>query len=143
MLRYSYENLKQADGPLAEGTWTGSLDSNELELKVREKKAEPKEGIIKGLKLTLSADKTETVMKPDGSDAMPVKLKLTFTNGSDKPIKLNAYALQFRMGFRCIGPSPDSVHTSLEYVQRQALAPPSAKDFHLLQPGKSWSPNWT
>jgi len=48
-----------------------------------------KSGVTKGLKLTLSADKTETSMKPDGSNAVPVKLKLTFTNVSKKPIKAN------------------------------------------------------
>ena len=48
---------------------------------------------VNGLKLTLSADKTETVMKADGSNAEPVKLKMTFTNVSDKPIKLDAYDL--------------------------------------------------
>jgi hypothetical protein len=40
----------------------------------------------KGLKLTLSADKTETRMQLDGKNASPVNLKLTFTNDTDKPI---------------------------------------------------------
>jgi RNA polymerase sigma factor (sigma-70 family) len=102
-----------------------------------------KSGVTKGLKLTLSADKTETSMKPDGSNAVPVKLKLTFTNVSKKPIKLNAYDLRLRLGFRCTGPSPDSVKTIIEEVKRPALPPPSPKDFPSLQPGKSWSPTWT
>lgn len=51
----------------------------------------------------MSADKTETQMKPDGNDAVPVKLRLTFTNGSDKAIKLNAYDLRWRLRFRCTG----------------------------------------
>jgi len=81
-------------------------------------------------------------MTPDGKDAVPVKLKLTFTNVSDKSIKLNAYLLEWRMGFRCTGPSPDSVHTGIVEVEI-LLAPPAAKDFPVLQPGKSWSPSWT
>src|SRR5438445_2198107 len=101
-----YENLLGGDEP--EEKRTRWLQSNELELKVL-KKPDEKKGSTKGLKLTLSADKTETHMKPDGSDAVPVKLKLTFTNVSDKPIKLNAHVLEWRMGFRCTGPSPDSV----------------------------------
>ena len=118
-----YENLIGGDEPQAKRTiW---LESNELELKVREKedgKAQPEGGAVEGLKLTLSADKTETVMKPDGGDADPVKLKLTFTNVGDKPIKLNAYDLRWRMGFRCTGPSPDGIHTIIELVDRKALA---------------------
>ena len=106
-------------------------------------KAEPKDKITKELKLTLSADKTETVMTPDGKNAVPVKLKLTFTNVSDKPIKLNAYDLRWRLGFRCTGPSPDSVHTDIELVSRMELKSPAAKDYPLLEPGKSWSPEWT
>jgi RNA polymerase sigma factor (sigma-70 family) len=109
----------------------------------REQAAAPDKGAGKGLKLTLSADKTETVMKADGSDALPVKLKLTFTNISDKPIKLNAYALPFRMEFRCTGPSPDTLQKLTVYVERAGLAPPVEKDAPLLQPGKSWSPSWT
>jgi hypothetical protein len=128
----------------AEGTkW---LESNELELKVRGKedgKAQPEDGAVKGLRLTLSADPTETVMKPDGSDAVPVKLKLTFTNVSEKAITLNAYDLRWRMGFRCTGPGPDSVHTIIELVDRKALGPPTERDFPVLLPGKSWSPEWT
>jgi RNA polymerase sigma factor (sigma-70 family) len=120
------------------------LESNELELKVREKAPAGKGDAAKGLKLTLSADKTETVMKPDGSDAEPVKLKLTLTNVSDKAIKLNAYDLRWRLGFRCTGPSPDSIHTIIELVDRKALREkPSSKNYPVLQPGQSWSPEWT
>jgi RNA polymerase sigma factor (sigma-70 family) len=107
----------------------------------REKPAAPDKGTVKGLKLTLSADKTETVMKADGSNAVPVNLKLTFTNVSDKPIKIDAYALQFRLGFRCNGPSPDSVQKSVGEIDLVAPAP-TAKDSPVLQPGKSWSAAW-
>ncbi len=72
----------------------------------------PKTEAAKGLKLTLSADKTETWMDskaPYGVGAVPVKLKLTFTNTGDKPIKLDAYALPYRIKFQCDGPSPDSI----------------------------------
>jgi hypothetical protein len=98
-----------------------------------------------GLKLRLRADKTETVMKPDGSDAVPVKLKLSFTNVSDKPIKLNAYVLRWRMGFRCVGPSPESVQTMVVFDKLPAnhMPAPVAGDYPVLKPGKSWSPGWT
>jgi len=97
----------------------------------------------KGLKLTLSADKTETRMKPGkGYGAVPVKLKLTFTNTSDKPIKINAYALPYRIKFCCDGPSPDSVKKLLVYVD-MLIPPPTEKDYPVVQPGKSWSPSWT
>jgi RNA polymerase sigma factor (sigma-70 family) len=103
----------------------------------------PKPEPAKGLKLTLSADKTETRMDP-GADygARPVKLKLTFTNTGDKPIKLDAHNLPFRIQFHCHGPSPDSVKRELEYVD-VALKSPTEEDHPVLQPGKSWSPTRT
>lgn len=97
----------------------------------------------RGLKLTLSADKTETVLKPGTFyGAVPVKLKLTFTNTGDKPVKLDAYALPYRIKFQCDGPGPDSVKKLLVYVD-MAFNPPTEKDYPVLQPGKSWSPGWT
>ena len=97
-----------------------------------------------GLKLTLSADKSETLLHPESDyGADPVKLRLTLTNVSDKAIKLNAFALPFRIKLRCVGPSPDSIRELIEYVDRRALKPPTEEDHPLLQPGKSWSPNWT
>ncbi len=138
-----------------ENVWTGTVTAKEVAFTVekpepkssasgsRDGPPDEKNAAINELKLSLSADKTETQMKPDGSDAVPVQLKLTFTNVSDKPIKLNAYDLRWRMGFRCTGPSPDSVHTDIELVHRQKLPPPVAKDYPLLEPGKSWSPEWT
>jgi RNA polymerase sigma factor (sigma-70 family) len=98
--------------------------------------------LAKGLKLTLSADKTETVLKPGtfyGAD--PVQLKLSIINTSDKPIKLDAYALEFRIKFQCDGPSPDSVKKQVLYLD-MVLGPPTEKDYPVLQPGKSWSPIW-
>jgi hypothetical protein len=95
----------------------------------------------KGLKLTLSADKTETRMQPDGKNAVPVNLKLTFTNDTDKPIKLNAYALPYRIQFECAGPRPENAKK--HWFMDVALKPPTEDDYPVLQPGKSWSPTWT
>jgi uncharacterized protein (TIGR03067 family) len=133
--------------PHAEGSVAGTkwVESDELEIEVRDKAPAGKVEPAKGLKLTLSADKTETRMRPDGKNAVPVKLKLTFTNDTDKPIKLDAYVLQWRMGFRCVGPTAESVKASAEYIKRPAnfLPPRVAEDSPVLQPGKSWSPDWT
>ena len=138
-----YENLLAGDEEEAKlNRW---LDSNELELKVREKdevKPQPEGKPAKGLKLTLSADKTETRMKPDGSNAEPVKLKLTFANTSDKPIKLNAYALPYRVELRCIGPTSDSVGKRTAHIDL-VLKAPTEEDSPVIQPGKSWSSKWT
>lgn len=51
---------------------------------------------VNGLQLTLSTDKTETVMKADGSNAEPVQLKLTFTNVSDNESKSTSLEAAFR-----------------------------------------------
>jgi RNA polymerase sigma factor (sigma-70 family) len=48
---------------------------------------------VKGLRLSLTADKNETTMLPDGSNALPVKFTVTFTNVGDKPLKLDAWDL--------------------------------------------------
>lgn len=118
------------------------LESNELELKVLEKAPAGKVEPAKGLKLTLATDKAETWMDSKAAyGAVPVKLKLTFTNTGDKPIKLDAYALPYRIKFHYHGPSPDSVKKQLVYVD-QVLKPPTAKDYPVLQPGTSWSPSW-
>ena len=67
---------------------------------------------------------------------------MTFTNTGDKPIKLDAYALPYRIKFQCDGPGPDSVKKQLVYVD-VALKAPTEEDYPVLQPGKSWSPSWT
>ncbi|OAI53669.1 hypothetical protein AYO44_15770 [Planctomycetaceae bacterium SCGC AG-212-F19] len=72
---------------------------------------------VNGMKVTLTADKTETFMQPIGTNAKPVQLKLTFTNVSDKAITLsrgtnfnNAYQ-PFPLGctFDVTGPDAESV----------------------------------
>src|SRR5262249_27177816 len=67
---------------------------------------------VNGLKLSLTADKTGTVMKADGSNAEPVKLRLTFTNVSNKPIKLDTYLWTMphqRFEYSVVGPDDQSV----------------------------------
>jgi RNA polymerase sigma factor (sigma-70 family) len=128
-----------------ENVWTGTVTANEVEFTV----SDGKDGSAKGFRLTLSADKTESMTK-DGK-VVPVKLKLTFTNVTDKPLRLdltdtsaglNTHDVRFRVKFRCTGPSPDSVGTVVEEISRPPLKAPAEKDFPVLQPGKSWSPDW-
>jgi beta-lactamase regulating signal transducer with metallopeptidase domain/Leucine-rich repeat (LRR) protein len=96
---------------------------------------------VNGLRLTLTADKTETVMKADGSNAERVKLRLTFTNVSDKPIKLHTYRFPFsHLTFDATGPEPGSLRAvknpipiSIPYLK------PVAGHFPVIQPGKSSS----
>jgi RNA polymerase sigma factor (sigma-70 family) len=108
-----------------------------------DKAKEPAGGnVVNGLRLTLSADRSETFMKADGSDAEPVKLKLTFTNVSDKPIKLNAHAMLYRLLFDAKEPEPGSLKILFGELDIE-FQPPVAKDFPVLAPGKSWSPIWT
>jgi RNA polymerase sigma factor (sigma-70 family) len=95
------------------------------------------------LTLTLTADKAETRMDPAAEyGASPVKLKLTFTNAGDKPVKLDAYLLPTRIEFHCQGPGPDSVKKVLELIDAGAAKPATEKDYPVIPPGKSWSPSW-
>lgn len=96
---------------------------------------------VNGLRLTLAADKNETTMLPDGSDAAPIKLKLTFTNVSTERIKLNAYLPSCHLKFDATGPDPESIHTSTGELDI-AFKPAVAKDYPVIQPGQSWSPDW-
>lgn len=101
---------------------------------------------VNGLKLTLSADRAETVMKADGSNAEPVKLSLTFTNVSDKPIKLNPLSLWrvpsnredakdfFR--FTITGPDKDSVRAEDRNIRATMTAVTEA-DLAEIKPGAS------
>ncbi|MBY0522248.1 MAG: hypothetical protein K2R98_02555 [Gemmataceae bacterium] len=138
--KFTYANAKEMDDPLAKGSWTGELASNELVIKVKadEKKAAggPE---VKGLKLTLSADKTETFMQNDGKNAQPINLKLTFTNVSDKPIKLNAHDFIWnRLKGDVQAPDAQSVQVGRVAADRIAVAP-KAEDFPEIKPGQSWS----
>jgi hypothetical protein len=120
--------------------WTGALTSNEIVLRV--KKAEEKKPLagqaVNGLQLSLSADKTEVTMKADGSDPEPARLKLTFTNVSDQPIKLNTY--DFRLSqLRGELRSPDNKIVRIRRgVDRGSMPKPIASDFPVIQPGKTW-----
>jgi RNA polymerase sigma factor (sigma-70 family) len=105
--------------------------------------AAPKPPALKpvgGLKLTLSADKAQTVMNAEGSNAEPVKLQFTFTNVGDKPLKLDMSPLPYLVGteLEVTGPDPKSVR----FVRKEAefqLRAARAEDFHLLKPGEKWT----
>lgn len=98
---------------------------------------------VNGLRLTLTADNTETTMLPDGSNARPIKLKLTFTNVGKKPIKLHTFLMAyFNLTLDAAGPNPGSIHKrtqELDIPFRQ----PMAGDFHVIAPGKSLESHWT
>ena len=83
---------------------------------------------VNGIELTVSADKPYLLMTPRNLkqatkdeprwDVRPVKLTFTFTNVSDKPIKLDTYDLAWsRMRLEVQGPDAESVRT----VKREAL----------------------
>jgi len=120
----------------AAGQWTGDVTTKPVEIEIREAPSLA----VDGLELMLTADKAETVLKADGSTAEPVKLKLTFTNVSGKPLKLNTYGVEtwgyFGNFLRVIGPDGKEVTRS---PQRPAPpAGPRAEQFPTLQPGTSW-----
>jgi RNA polymerase sigma factor (sigma-70 family) len=123
----------------AQGSWTGKLDSNEVELKVKRAGNAAAGNEVNGLKLSLSADKTETVMKADGSNAEPVKLSLTFTNVSDKPLKLDAYDFVWRhLQMKLTGPDAQSIEVTRKLVDWKKVAP-TAAHFPTLQPQQQWT----
>jgi RNA polymerase sigma factor (sigma-70 family) len=95
---------------------------------------------VKGLKLTLAVNQTETVLNADRSNAAPVALILTFTNVGDKPIKLDTYDLPYRnFKLTITGPDTKSVRI-VDLDQERKTRAPSAEDFHLIKPSGSWFP---
>ncbi|OAI46462.1 hypothetical protein AYO44_11290 [Planctomycetaceae bacterium SCGC AG-212-F19] len=126
-LQYIYEEKQ--------GGWEGRLPSNEAAFEIV---AVGKE--VNGLKLTLSADSTETVMKADGSDAEPVTLKLTFTNVSDKPIKLDAFLLGwYKFAYDVTGPTADSLELQKYSGPIPKFKPADATSYPLLKPQESYT----
>jgi len=134
-------------------SWVGTVTSNEILLK-----GIPAEGgtgaktgtavtpaasgggglAVDGLVLTLAADKTELAMRADGT-VEPTKLTVTFTNVSDKPLKLNTF--RWALGLMTLdvkGPDADSVRAGRVMFMVVAL-PPKPEDFPILEPGKSWT----
>ena len=105
------------------------------------KKKEPAGPVVNGLQLSLSADKTETIISKDGKTEKPIALKLTFTNVSDKPIKFNAYDFNWSRTKGAVKALPaDAVTVQLAAADR-ILPPPKADDFLEIKPGQTWSPN--
>jgi hypothetical protein len=107
------------------------------------KKKEPAGPVVNGLKLSLSADKTETIISKDGKIEKPVAIKLTFTNVSDKPIKFNAYDFNWsRIKGEAKAMPADSV--KIQRIAADRILPkPKAGDFFEIKPGQSWSPGGT
>ena len=160
---YTATEAHQKVSERAKGAWIGSVTSNEVVLRVTppdmqlpeavkhpvflgpvaaepvaEKPAGKPDEAGETLKLTLAAEKTELKMGADGK-VEPTKLTLTFTNVSDKPIKLNTYRwglLMMKLDVK--GPDADSVREGR--VRFTLIAnPPKPEDFPVLDPGKSWT----
>jgi hypothetical protein len=94
---------------------------------------------VDGLRLALSAEKTETVSGPDGREPVPIKLKLTFINVGDKPIKLNL----FNLAWASLSPDVESagnVPARIEGSKLPDRSPPApkAEDYPTLEPGKTF-----
>ncbi len=105
--------------------------------------AKPSEDAVRGLKLTLSADKTETKLLPDGSNVEPIKLKLTFANSGRQPLTLDMSPAAWSVGTSITVKGPDGVAVRGEKVTDFSviglLRKSKAEDFHLLQPGDEWA----
>src|ERR1017187_7370875 len=102
------------------------------ETKKKEQAAGP---VVNGLQLSLSADKTETIL-----DGKPVALKLTFTNVSDKSIKFNAFDFSWsRIKGEVKAMPADSVKIQRIAADRVPTAL-KAGDFLEIKPGQTWSP---
>jgi hypothetical protein len=155
---YTHTQEQAGTGEPGRGSWTGSVTSNEVVLRVVPPDmqlpeavkhpvflgpvaAEPEKPEGKAdetLKLTLAAEKTELKMTADGKVG-PTKLTFTFTNVSTKPVKLNAYLLTIaRMKLDVKGPDAESVRENVVVFKMMAWAP-KAEDFPTIEPGKSWT----
>lgn len=121
----------------AANQWAGDVTTKPVEIEIREAPSQA----VDGLELMLTADKTETVLKADGSNIEPVMLKLTFTNVGGKPLKLNTYPVEtwgrFGNYLRAVGPDGKEL-TRFPIPPPAPPAGPRAEQFPMLQPGSSW-----
>ena len=62
---------------------------------------------MRSLRLTLSADKTETKLLADGSNIEPIKLKLTFANVGREPLTLDMSPAAWYVGTSIVVIGPD------------------------------------
>lgn len=92
---------------------------------------------VRGLRLLLSADRTETTLPAGAAQAEPVTLRLQFRNESNQPLKLKTDNLgagwERRHEILVIGPDADSVRLE----ERDAPPAPMNGFFQVLAAGKS------
>lgn len=104
---------------------------------------------VEGLKLTLSADRTELKMTPRQLrratkdtprwNVEPAKLSFTFANVGKKRLTLDAYDLVWRrLTLDVTGPDAESVRVVKRLVDRQ-MAAPLREDYPNLRAGGKWT----
>jgi RNA polymerase sigma factor (sigma-70 family) len=111
----------------------------------------PKEAVkepdpVKGLKLTLKADhpaiQLSPFQKPDevvGYSLIRLGLVCTFTNVSDRPIKLDAHGPEGKIKLDLKGPDGKSVAIFKEQLALEPLPPPAVEHYPTIAPGQSWT----
>jgi RNA polymerase sigma factor (sigma-70 family) len=100
---------------------------------------------VDGLKLLLTADKTETVMKADGSNADPINLKASFVNVSEKPIVLDHVHLSvMKLTMEVTPPDAEAMRRIKRTYPPSLWGPwkPASEDFTEIKPGHRWSSEW-
>jgi len=97
----------------------------------------PADAPVGGLRLALAAAPARTVMLPDGRNAAPVKLRLTFTNSGKTPLALDLHDLAYsKLTLHVDGPS----HSSSEVKREAAPAASRQKQRARLAPGQRLVP---
>jgi len=102
-------------------------------------KPRPNEGrAVNGLQLTLHVPHV-THMMPDGSNCWSLPLHFIYKNVGKQPLKLDmSPALVVATRLEVKGPNAHSVRFVPRAIQRELFAP-VAKDFPVIEPGKTWS----
>jgi RNA polymerase sigma factor (sigma-70 family) len=100
---------------------------------------------VGGLRLILTADKTETVMKADGINVDPINLKASFLNVSDKPIVLDHVHLSvMKLTIEVTPPDAEAMRRYNKTYPPTLWGPwkAVAEDFTEIKPGHRWSSEW-
>jgi hypothetical protein len=145
---YSVPELRDGSNAvtvLTSGIWRGTVASNELVL-AAVVPGEP----VNGLKMTITADKAELRMtprqeeqfakEPKPYDVAPAEVKISFTNVSDKPIKVNVCDLVMT-GLRpdVVGPTEKGVRIFTQRLLRNHMAVAGPQDFPTIEAGETWT----
>src|SRR5262249_47733609 len=139
---YEEQGGPRPTGPVVP-PWQGRLPSNQVAFEIVAADANGGKE-VDGLKLTLSADKTETALHVTKGDECwgdpPILFSLVITNVSKKPVKLDTTRFGARhVKLEIVDAATGQKMEVRPWIRDSDIREAIAADFPILQPGQAWS----